>query len=189
MWSVRKMFGDFVSHLNSMPWGHSPHNISGCRAWGWWHDVRWLMGEIETQNSRYTMIHHTLMLLMLFIIFLWFVVFFLSWLTTPKHESIGWIFGERPSQLHRDMFAALHGQGPEELTNCRASCGPSALHPEEKPCVKENHEIFWSTSNFIFLIYDAAWVTVVTCLFITYYATVALYTVAWYDSTWFTCIS
>ena len=35
-WNVRKKFGDFVSHLNSMPWGHSPH-ISGSGGWGLWH--------------------------------------------------------------------------------------------------------------------------------------------------------
>ena len=59
-----------------------------------------------------------------------------------KHESIGWIFGERPSQSRCDMFAAVHCQGPEELSMCRACDGPSALHPEERTCIKENIQIF-----------------------------------------------
>ena len=64
------------------------------------------------------------------------LLLFYSFMThNLKHEFIGRIFRETPSQSHCEiMFAALCCQGPEELSMCRACCGPSALHPEERPC-------------------------------------------------------
>ena len=58
-WKVRRKFGDFVSHLNSMPWGHSPH-ISGSIGWEWWHDVWWLISKsLETLQGRHShVVHH-----------------------------------------------------------------------------------------------------------------------------------
>ena len=149
---------------------------------GWWHDVRRLIAEIETQTNRYT---------------LWFVMhscydscYSCCWLLQVPIPLVCWIFLLRYKMLYKSillrvwtpktqvywsdfwrdtfpvtiwMFAALHCEGSEELIMCR--------HPEERPCVKENIQIFWATLYFWFLItsnysdmfvhriapYDAIW--------------------------------
>ena len=58
-------------------------------------------------------------------------------------ESVGPVFWRDTFASHRDMFTALRCQEPEELTMCRACCGPSALHPVERPFLKKK-QIFWS---------------------------------------------
>ena len=137
------------------------------------------MAEVETQKSRcvYTlwfMIHScydscyscccsnsTCMLVFLLRYKMLNLFFLRVW--TPKTQVYWSDFWRDTFPVTIWMFAALHCEGPEELIMCR--------HPEERPCVKENIQIFWATLYFWFLItsnygdmfvhriasYDAIW--------------------------------
>ena len=103
---------------------------------------------------------------------------FLSRPKTPKT----WVFWvdfwrdtETPSQSHRDMFAALRCQGPEELTMCR--------HQRKAMRQGKYSDLL---SNFIFLIFDA-WVTIYIYIYSNYSERVCswqwLFTLASHDLT------
>ena len=72
-------------------------------------------------------------------------VFFFHDSELRKDELVGPEFWRDTFSSHRDMFTALRRQGPEELTMCRACCGPSALHPVERPFLKKKTDILNSS--------------------------------------------
>lgn len=116
------------------------------------------------------------------------VTLFLSWLTTPNKYDIanklsllvgfGRIFGETPSLLHVCRFA-LPGTWRAHNVPCNV-VGP--VHLTQRNRHVNGSQILWSTLCFWF--FDAAWVTILPCLFITFMR-------QWlaFDSTWFICIS
>ena len=66
-------------------------------------------------------------------------------------------FHDSELRSHHDIFTAFCCQGPEELTMCRACCGPSALHPEERPCVTENNQMQYVDEQLIPKICRRCW--------------------------------
>ena len=185
VWNVRRKFGDFVSHLNSMPWGHSPH-ISGSIGWQWWHDLMfdgsWAKNQTQTVDSHVNHANHfrfQFPFLDMRCFFKVLVSFFSSFMSqnSEKMSLLVRFFGETPSD-HIVTCLLLCAARDLKSSQCAVHVvGP--VHCTQRKGHSSRRNIFIYINSW-FLKYHATWE--IKYLLLATYAIVNLY---WVSLWWF----